>query len=64
MAECYVLVVEQDEALDWVENTIRMGLINYPFLSQHDRVLGKLHGHPRFEAFMQKAKLAWESFDA
>jgi hypothetical protein len=54
---------EQDEALDWVENTIRMGLTNYPFLSQ-DKILAKLHGHPRFETLMQKAKHAWETFDA
>jgi serine/threonine protein kinase len=63
IAECYALVGEQDEALDWVENTIRMGLTNYPFL-YHDKVLGRFHGHPRFEALMQTAKLAWESFDA
>jgi non-specific serine/threonine protein kinase len=64
MADCHALVDETDEALDWVENAIRRGFINYPFLSQYDAILGKLHGHPRFQALMEKCRKAWENFDA
>ena len=63
MADCYCLVDEHDQALDWLANAIDRGFINYPFLSQHDKILSKLHGHPRFEALMQKAKFEWEHFD-
>ena len=64
MADCYALVDETDEALDWLENAIRKGLIHYPFLSQHDKILHRLHGHPRYEKLMQEVKYAWEHLEA
>jgi eukaryotic-like serine/threonine-protein kinase len=64
LADCYAFIDEQDAALDCLESAIRMGFTNYPYLSQHDKILSKLYGHPRFEALMKKAKLAFETFDA
>ena len=63
MSNCYALIDERDQALDWLEIAISRGFINYPFLSQHDKLLAKLHGHPRFEALMQKAKYEFDRFD-
>jgi len=63
MSNCYALIDELDQALDWLEIAISRGFINYPFLSQHDKLLAKLHGHPRFEALMQKAKYEFDRFD-
>ena len=34
MAVCYALVDETAQALDWMENAIRLGFINYPHYSQ------------------------------
>jgi len=63
MSDCYALIDELDQALDWLETAISRGFINHPFLSQHDKLLAKLHGHPRFEALMQKAKYEFDRFD-
>jgi hypothetical protein len=64
LADCYAFIDEEDAALDCLESAIRMGFTNYPYLSQHDKILSKLHGHPRFEALMEKAKHDFETFDA
>lgn len=49
-------VGETDEALDWIESAVSWGFTNHVFLSQHDRFLEPLHGHPRFAALMEKAR--------
>jgi serine/threonine protein kinase len=63
MAECYMLIDEHEQALDWLATAIDRGFINYPFLSQYDKGLTKLHGDPRFEALMQKAKSEFDRFE-
>ena len=64
MAECYALVGDHEQTLDWLGNAIGRGFINYPFLSQYDKGLARLHGHPRFEALMQKAKYEFDRFES
>jgi eukaryotic-like serine/threonine-protein kinase len=64
LADCYAFIDEQDAALDCLESAIRLGFTNYPFLSRYDKVLSRLHSHPRFEVLMEKAKHAWETFEA
>jgi serine/threonine protein kinase len=63
MAQCYMLIDEHEQALDWLATAIDRGFINYPFLSQYDKGLTKLHGDPRFEALMQKAKYEFDRFE-
>jgi hypothetical protein len=64
MADCYALIGETDEALDWLECAISKGWLSYPFLSMHDKILTKLHGHPRFEKLLQEVKSASERLEA
>lgn len=64
VAECYALVDEFDHAIEWLENAIARGFTHYPWLSQHAVTLAKLRVHPRYEPVMQKAKHAWEHFEA
>jgi hypothetical protein len=42
---------------------LKRGLIHYQFLSQHDKILHKLHGHPRYEKLMEEVKYAWEHLE-
>ena len=64
MAECYALVDEKEQALDWLASAIDHGFTNYPYLSQHDKMLAQFHGDPGFEVLMQRAKNEWERFNA
>ncbi len=62
MAESYALINEKDEAVDWLENGVKWGFINYPFLAEYDPFLSNLRGEPRFKKLMERVKYAWEHF--
>jgi hypothetical protein len=62
-AECYALVEEKEQAIDWVEQAVRQGFINYPFLSESGTCVSRLRGYPRFDELLLKVKNAWEQFD-
>ena len=38
-------------------------MINYPFLSEHDRYLDSIRCDARFEQSMERARLEWERFE-
>ena len=42
VAAGYALVGELDEALEWLENAVRRGFLNYRFLSEYDPLLENL----------------------
>jgi serine/threonine protein kinase len=64
MAECYGLVDEKDQSLEWLATAIDRGFTNYAYLSQHNAVLRRFHGDSRFEALLKKAEYESERFDA
>lgn len=61
LAHCLALAGETDEALGWLENTVRIGNVNYPFWSQHDEWVAPLRADPRFDALMADVQKEWLS---
>jgi hypothetical protein len=59
---CHAFVGETDGALDWLENAMQRGFIHYPFLSRPDVVYARLRGNPRFDALLERVKIAWARF--
>jgi serine/threonine protein kinase len=59
---CYAFVGETDRAIDWLENAMQRGFIHYPFLSRSDVVYAGLRGNPRFDALLERIKVAWARF--
>jgi hypothetical protein len=59
----YVLLNDYEEALDWLENAVNQGYINYPFMSKHDHFLENIRGEPRFKKLMERVKHEWENFE-
>ena len=55
------LAGETDEALDWLENTVRIGNINYPFWAQHNEWVDSIRGNSRFDAIMRDVEREWTS---
>jgi len=55
------LAGETDEALDWLENTVRIGNINYPFWAQHNAWVDSIRGNSRFDAIMRDVEREWMS---
>jgi len=55
------LAGEADEALDWLENTIRIGNVNYPFWAQHNEWVDSIRGNSRFDTIMRDVEREWLS---
>jgi len=62
VADYLSLAVAKEEALDWLENAVHRGFINYPFL-QCDPFLDNIRGEERFMKLMEWAKYEWEHFE-
>jgi len=54
---------ERNDALDWIENAVNRGFINYPLLSEKDPWLANLRGEERFKKLMERVKKEWEEFE-
>jgi tetratricopeptide (TPR) repeat protein len=63
MTQAYALLGEKEKALNWLENTIECGFINYPFLSDIDPFLENIRGEERFKKLMERVKHEWENFE-
>jgi len=63
MADCYSLIGEKDEAIDWVENATQWGFINYDYLNKHAPFLENIRCEERFKKLMERVKHEWENFE-
>jgi TolB-like protein/lipoprotein NlpI len=63
MATFYSYLEEKEQSLDWLENAVERGFINYPFLNEHDKLLDSIRSEPRFKKLMERVKHEWENFE-
>ena len=56
MACAYVMVGDDDSALDWLENAVDRGFVNYRYLGEIEPLLAPLRRDPRFQALMARAR--------
>jgi len=63
IADCLAMIGEIDEALDWLANSIEMGLVNDRFFSEFDPFLVPLRGNPRFLTLMERAREKQRGFE-
>ena len=61
LTHCLALAGATEEALEWLEDTIRIGNVNYPFWSQHNDWVCALRTRARFKALMFGVKREWLS---
>jgi tetratricopeptide (TPR) repeat protein len=62
-AECFALLDERQEAIDWLEHAVDRAFINYPLFAELDPFLENIRGEPRFKKLMERVKQEWESFE-
>lgn len=55
------LAGETDEALRWLENTVRIGNVNYPFWAQHNDWVDPIRSSSRFDSIMSDVEQEWQS---
>jgi serine/threonine protein kinase len=63
VADCFALVNEADEAIDFLEHAVEFGFINAPWLSKYEPFLGSLRNEPRFRCMMEAVRTAWRAFE-
>ena len=63
MADSFALVGETEAALDAVERMIALGIINYPFLAEHEPFLSGIRSETRFGELMDQARRQWNAFE-
>jgi len=57
------LLDAKKEALDWLENAVNRGFLNYPLFSERDPFLENIRGEERFKKLMERVKYEWEHFE-
>jgi serine/threonine protein kinase/Tfp pilus assembly protein PilF len=63
MAAFYSFLGEKNQALKWLENAVKRGFINYPFLQYYDRLLDNIRKEPRFQLLIKRVKKEWANFE-
>jgi len=63
LAGIMALLGEKNQALDWIENAVNRGFINYPLLAEKDPFLANIRGEERFKKLMERVKYEWEHFE-
>ncbi len=63
VAVAFALLDKKSEALDWLENAVDRGFINYPFMDEYDPFLKNIRGEERFKKLMGRVKYEWEHFE-
>ncbi|MCW8871230.1 MAG: tetratricopeptide repeat protein, partial [Xanthomonadales bacterium] len=61
LTHCLALAGETEEALNWLENTVGIGNVNYPFWSQHNEWVDSIRGNTRFSELMRDVEQEWLS---
>jgi hypothetical protein len=51
-------------AFEWIERSIDWGFCNYRYLEEYNPFFKPLHGNPRFQELVTKARRKHEAFDA
>ena len=63
LADCYSLVGEKEEAMNWLENAVNRGFVNYPYISKYNPFLKNIRGEERFRKLLERVKYEWEHFE-
>ena len=62
VASSYALHNDKEEALRWLEHTVKRDWFNYP-LWKNDPLMENVRGEPRFQELMATVKKKWENFE-
>ena len=63
IAVTFAFVKQRQAALDWLENAVNRGFLNYPLMAEKDPFLANIRGEERFQKLMERVKYEWEHFE-
>ncbi|MDH3456138.1 MAG: hypothetical protein OER90_04795, partial [Gemmatimonadota bacterium] len=64
IANCLVMVGDENGALEWLGHAINWGFCNYRYLEENNPFLKPLFGNPSFQQLIDKARQMHDAFDA
>jgi len=62
-ATFYSFLGEEEKSLEFLENAVNRGFINYPLIAEIDPLLENIRGEERFKKLMERVKYEWENFE-
>ena len=63
IATFYSYLGEKEKSLEFLENAVNRGFINYPLIAKIDPFLENIRGEERFKKLMERVKYEWENFE-
>jgi TolB-like protein len=63
VTDIYALLNFKVDALHWLENSIKHGFINYPYLNIYDPFLDHIRDEKQFKKLLERVKYEWENFE-
>ncbi len=63
MAECFALMGDAGQSIEWLSGAVNQGFWNYPLLAELDPLLAGVRDEQRFQALMADLKQKWEAFE-
>jgi len=63
MGAVYSYVNDRDKSIEWLENAVNRGFINYQMLNEYDPLLKNIRGEERFRKLIERVKHEWENFE-
>ena len=63
MATFYSYIDDKEASLKWLEHAVNRGFINYPLLSEQDKLLNNIREEKPFIKLMKRVKKEWENFE-
>jgi non-specific serine/threonine protein kinase len=63
IATFYSYLGENEKSLEFLENAVNRGFINYPLIAELDPFLENIRGEERFKKLMERVKYEWENFE-
>ncbi len=61
IANVLTLLGDHDGAIETLEDSVRLGMANYPYLARDATVFAALREHPRFKKLLEVVRKRWES---
>jgi serine/threonine protein kinase/cytochrome c-type biogenesis protein CcmH/NrfG len=61
LADCWAVAGESEAALEWLEHSVRAGLLHARYIAEGDPFLASLRGDPRFEALVHRVQAEAEA---
>ena len=63
LAECYALIGDREEAIQWLRNAVDGGFLNPPFFSEIDPFLQPIREDPGFHELMVHLGKRWATLN-